>query len=201
MTTRGLWFLASLLLASSAVVPAATGLSQPGAGPEADRAPLFVAPFFVSARFTQEVLRLLEEQRIEQERETMVYRDFKRGLMWATRDNGRDVDWKRAHQYCEVLELAGYDVWRLPAIEELESLHQKMSAALFKTPAKIRLTACCPWSSTKRDEKSAWNFSFRFRKAFSGTLSYSYDLRALCVRPMTVEELAVDKKTKKAAKR
>ncbi len=171
------------------------------ASPEDDSPPLFVAPFFLSARFTREVQLQIERLRIEQERETMVYREFKRGLMWAARDNGQDIDWKRANRYCDELELAGYDDWRLPAIEELERLQQKMSQALFKTPAEVRLTACCPWSSTKRGDRSAWNFSFRFRKRFSGTLSYSYDLRALCVRRMAAEEMAVSKKGKKAAKR
>ncbi len=175
---------------------------SPAAAPSAgDSEAVFFAPFFLSSGFTREARRQMELLRIERERETMVYRDFKRGLMWPTRDNGRDLDWKRAGRYCDDLALAGYQDWRLPEIEQLEGLHQKMAQTLYKTPRQIQLTACCPWSSTRSGDNSAWNFSFRFRKRFSGTLTYSYELRALCVRPMAAEEMAVDKKTKKAVAR
>jgi hypothetical protein len=62
---------------------------------------------------------------------------------------------------------------------------------MFKTSKEVKLSACCQWSSTKHTATSAWNFSFRFRKPFSGILTYSLDLRALCVRG-PLDELPAD---------
>jgi hypothetical protein len=44
------------------------------------------------------------------------------GLMWAGRDNGKDVTWGQARNYCRALRLAGYADWRLATLDELESL-------------------------------------------------------------------------------
>ena len=49
--------------------------------------------------------------------------DKKTGLMWQKGDNnGETKKWKEALQYCEALELGGYDDWRLPNIRELRSI-------------------------------------------------------------------------------
>src|ERR1700722_9904223 len=44
------------------------------------------------------------------------------GLMWAKEDNGSDVSWQQASDYCTKLQLAGYNDWRLAAIEELQGI-------------------------------------------------------------------------------
>ena len=36
------------------------------------------------------------------------------GLMWAAKDNGKDITWGNAMKYCQALSLAGYSDWRLP---------------------------------------------------------------------------------------
>jgi Protein of unknown function (DUF1566) len=41
------------------------------------------------------------------------------GLVWAGRDNGKDVSWKGAVKYCRDLRLAGYSDWRLATRAEL----------------------------------------------------------------------------------
>jgi hypothetical protein len=48
--------------------------------------------------------------------------DSSTGLMWAGRDNGKDVTWGEARKYCRALRLAGYADWRLATLDELESL-------------------------------------------------------------------------------
>jgi|SRR5450432_3457987 len=35
------------------------------------------------------------------------------GLVWAGKDNGKDVNWKNAVKYCRDLRLAGYSNWSL----------------------------------------------------------------------------------------
>jgi len=47
------------------------------------------------------------------------------GLMWAGKDNGKDVNWRQAAKYCRNLRLAGYSDWRLPTIDELEGIYDE----------------------------------------------------------------------------
>jgi hypothetical protein len=152
---------------------------------------MFPIPF-ASAHFLRDIQRVLLEEKILNELMTQTLWDSKNGLMWPTLDNGADVDLVRAEAYCEELEFAGHQDWRLPSIEELETLHRVMANATYKMPNEIRLSACCPWSSTRRGERSAWNYNFRNRKRFSGTVTYSYDHRALCVRTPGLEETPYD---------
>src|SRR5580700_5614399 len=51
------------------------------------------------------------------------------GLMWAGRDNGRDVSWKKAMKYCRDLRLAGYSDWRLANMAELQSIYDSTANA------------------------------------------------------------------------
>ncbi len=44
-------------------------------------------------------------------------------LMWAGKDNGTDVSWKKAMKYCRDLRLAGYSDWRLANMAELQSTY------------------------------------------------------------------------------
>lgn len=142
---------------------------------------LFVAPF-TTRDFLEAVFVESERRRIYEEKTTGIFPDKKPRLVWAARDNGRDIDWRRAATYCDELELASFDDWRLPTLAELKTLLEPLARKQYSTPNEITLTACCPWSSTLKGETSAWNFNFRFRKSFAGSLTHTYDLRALCVR-------------------
>ena len=51
------------------------------------------------------------------------------GLMWESKDNGKDVTWKNAAKYCRDLRLGGYSDWRLATIDELQSLVVKITPA------------------------------------------------------------------------
>jgi Protein of unknown function (DUF1566) len=51
------------------------------------------------------------------------------GLMWAAKDNGKDVSWKNAIKYCRDLRLAGYSDWRLATLSELEEIYDKTANA------------------------------------------------------------------------
>lgn len=188
-----------MALTGLVVIPGrATDQSLPD---EPSQDPLFTAPF-ATVEFLDQITAAEQARRILEEKLTKVFLDLKSGLMWSARDNGRDIDWRRAARYCKELELASYSDWRLPTLDELEGLYRPMSTNQFKVPGEIRLTSCCPWSSTKKSESSAWNFNFQYRKPFSGALSYTYDLRALCVRtPAAGEEHPLPEKTKKSKKK
>ncbi len=48
--------------------------------------------------------------------------DLATGLMWQKGDSGTTMNWEGALSYCENLEHAGYDDWRLPNAKELQSI-------------------------------------------------------------------------------
>jgi hypothetical protein len=45
------------------------------------------------------------------------------GLMWARKDSGAWVTWQEAADFCRSLKLAGHSDWRLPVIDELQSIY------------------------------------------------------------------------------
>ncbi|MBL8205715.1 MAG: DUF1566 domain-containing protein [Blastocatellia bacterium] len=130
------------------------------------------------------------------------------GLMWAGQDNGRDVKWPLATNYCSDLRLGGYTDWRLGTIEELKGLYDEMAnvpglgtgkdgkgATSWHVKGNLFLTGR-QWSNSKESEKSVgeyvgsdtvWFLDFsdeHKRKNDSPWLyaSASRRMRALCVR-------------------
>ena len=77
------------------------------------------------------------------------------GLVWATGTNGENVPWEDANAYCDTLELAGRDDWRLPTLAELETLHDPAAAGRGQIRAPLELEDCCAWSSTSFAELPA----------------------------------------------
>jgi hypothetical protein len=132
--------------------------------------------------------------------------DSTTGLMWAAKDNGRDINWRNASKYCRDLRLAGYSDWRLASIEELEGIYDETANAIglgagrqgnkstaWHVKGNLFLTGT-QWSSTQKLDLSGnpsglvWYFDFwnktrsiqdgsRFSGRFAG-----HGRRALCVR-------------------
>jgi hypothetical protein len=46
-------------------------------------------------------------------------------LMWAGKDNGKDVSWRQAMKYCHALRLDRYSDWRLANLAELQGIYDK----------------------------------------------------------------------------
>jgi hypothetical protein len=123
------------------------------------------------------------------------------GLMWTARDNGKDVTWHKAMNYCRDLRLAGYSDWRLANIGELQAIFDKSANApglagpsdnrrafTWHVKGALFLTGD-QWSSTRRyDDRGhpasyAFRFDFNEGQQFDGDeLSFSTNKRALCVR-------------------
>lgn len=116
--------------------------------------------------------------------------DSKTGLMWASSDNGEDIDWYDAERYCKDFAAGGYTDWRLPDIKELATLYtegMKNKAGYFITDL-IKITDCCPWSSyTNMGGASA--FSYKTGKKPAVFLGETYQLRALPVRSTSKMEM------------
>lgn len=117
--------------------------------------------------------------------------DFQTRLSWQqdTADTNGDgkisskdtLNWKKANSYCGNLKMAGHDDWRLPAIEELNTLVDFSK----KIPAIIPLftsQSSYYWSSTSYiyKKEKAWCVSFYFGNSVWSYKSSSFFLR--CVR-------------------
>lgn len=122
------------------------------------------------------------------------------GLMWAGKDNGKDVNWHMAMNYCRDLRLTGYSDWRLPTIDELEGIYEKYTSDQgqagtddhrsvvfgFRVKGKLALTGFS-WSSTRGVDSRGRPSGTAYRAdplhgRFADDLGYKSNLRALCVR-------------------
>ena len=121
------------------------------------------------------------------------------GLMWAAKDNGKDVSWKHAVKYCRDLRLAGYSDWRLASVAELQPIYDKTANApglagkhddeptMWHVKGNLFLTGY-QWSSNDiLDDRGhpsgyAYYFDFNEGKPNETQKGYSTFTHALCVR-------------------
>ena len=79
--------------------------------------------------------------------------DTKTKLMWAAKDNERNVNWANAKKYCEDYRGGGYTDWRMPTQQELVGLYDgakpnKADCGFDVHLTKlIRLTCIFVWTS------------------------------------------------------
>ena len=115
--------------------------------------------------------------------------DTKTNLMWASKDNGADVNWNDAKRYCDDYRGGSYEDWRMPTQDELTGLYDKgksqqneanPSYPLHLTDL-INLTACCPWAS-EINSSVALIFRFNDGSRWGNRPSSDGNLRALPVR-------------------
>ena len=122
-------------------------------------------------------------------------------LMWAGKDNSKDISWKKAMKYCSDLRLAGYSDWRLASLGELEGIYDRNANApglmgpsgkgtlsTWHVKGNLFLTGN-QWSSSQRlDDRGhpsgyASRFDFNEGRVFDGDqVSFYTNKRALCVR-------------------
>ena len=84
-------------------------------------------------------------------------KDTSTGLMWAAKDNGKEIDWYDAKRYCDNYRRGGYSDWRMPTFNELAGLYDesKINRHGYHVTKLINITRCCPWASDTRDPKAA----------------------------------------------
>jgi hypothetical protein len=114
------------------------------------------------------------------------------GLTWTKQNNGSDVNWNQANDYCSNLRLGGFSDWRLPTIDELQDIYDpgidipgqaalNGSEVIWHVKGNLKV-AGGHWSSTQKKAEEAWQFDF----VNGNRISYHlYDVsgdRALCVR-------------------
>jgi hypothetical protein len=104
------------------------------------------------------------------------------GLMWATMENGEDVNWREANRYSQSLRLGGYSDWRLPTIDELEGIYEpdgKVGSRNTKGGIKVDGSQ---WSRTGKMFLWAWVFNFTRGERRAVIRTDELDNRVLCVR-------------------
>ncbi len=114
-------------------------------------------------------------------------------LEWMRSTNGVDLRWPDAEDYCRQLELGGHRDWRLPTMDELESLRDPNRPTGIRAPLEI--TTCCLWSGTTLEHRPSpdsdeiggsidmyrWGYMFDQGVAYYAVHIYD-DGQALCVR-------------------
>lgn len=115
-------------------------------------------------------------------------------LMWAAKDNGKDIKWQDAKIYCDNYKGGGYTDWRLPKLDELEELYDEHK----NQPAKCTngnsihfatvliditcLYLCASETNASTNEAAFFDFGFGIRSAF--TNHWSQSSRVLPVRSL-----------------
>jgi hypothetical protein len=155
--------------------------------------PLFTVAMIASAQSSTQDRGLAQETQVRGH-----WTDPSTGLTWAGKDNGKDVDWHKAMNYCRDLRLAGYSDWRLPTIDELEGIYERYTSDSgqadshgsfvfgFRVKGKLALTGFS-WSSTRGADSRGRPSGTAYRAdplhgRFADDLGYKSNLRALCVR-------------------
>ncbi len=133
-----------------------------------------------------------------------IWIDPSTGLKWTERDNGQNVNWNDATNFCANLNSRGYggysSGWSLPSVDELANLYDRTATRtyVYRGPPHggfsdgssytthiehIDLGSCCAWSRTRDGVANA--FYYRFHREEPESTSYPIDgsgvIRALCV--------------------
>ena len=97
--------------------------------------------------------------------------DTDTGLMWQQTDAGT-MRWEEALTYCETLELAGHNDWRLPNINELQSIvdYSAFDPCIDMIIFPAGVTSDSYWSSTTNAIDTTWAWAADF--SYGYTLSY-----------------------------
>ncbi len=107
--------------------------------------------------------------------------DTKTKLMWAATDNGTGINWQNAKKYCENYHAGGYADWRMPTLDELETLFDIKINGIngCNLTRLINLTNCYPWAS---DSRGAYFLYYGGGRAESKRFFFFNSFRALPVR-------------------
>ncbi|MGO9492910.1 MAG: trypsin-like peptidase domain-containing protein [Terracidiphilus sp.] len=106
------------------------------------------------------------------------------GLVWSRKDNGIDVTWQQASDYCKGAGFAAHTDWRLPTVEELQSIYVAWDGEpdSWHTKGYLQFSGL-EWSgSPGKDVGEASFFNLYVGLRGSAPIGRSAAYRALCVR-------------------
>lgn len=122
--------------------------------------------------------------------------DLENGIMWMADDSGEGMEWETALAYCEDMEYAGYDDWKLPNVKELQALvdysgvYPAIDQSLFNITDETSYfwTSSSAYFSKRTDEQYkrywAWYVAFGYATGPDGEDSHGagavrYDTKAV----------------------
>jgi hypothetical protein len=120
---------------------------------------LFVSIVFGSFAFGQHATVIATEGRfIAYDNGTVL--DTKTGLMWAARDDGKGIDEQDAVGYFENFRGGGYADWRMPTVDELETIYDPdlQNRQGFHVTRLIDITGEWVWCSEGPEFITTFNF-------------------------------------------
>ena len=84
--------------------------------------------------------------------------DTQTNLLWAARDNGKDINWTDAKFYCENYNGGGHKDWRMPTKDELQGLYDRMIFGNnhYHITKLITLTGAFLWASDVKYSRVAY---------------------------------------------
>lgn len=82
-----------------------------------------------------------------------IIRDLKSGIIWQTYIT-KNLEWSDSMVFCEHSDFAGFSDWRLPNINELDSLVSYKGDTLSEFPVKTTILGPYFWSSTTNEKIS-----------------------------------------------
>jgi hypothetical protein len=110
------------------------------------------------------------------------WQDSDTGLIWTVKDNGEDVNWNQARNYCSRMDLDGFSDWRMPTIDELKSIFDKSQSKTYKAKGPIELEMPTIWSSSQNQVGDVWSYNFSYGgRSLSPTGGCGSAGRTLCV--------------------
>jgi len=121
-----------------------------------------------------------------------VVRDTKTGLEWFVGPDKDTEFWNDAKIWVDNLKVDGGG-WRMPTMDELESLYQMRKGSRNMTPL-LKTTGWFVWSGETESSSSAWPFNFRYGNRDWYDRYGSYDARAFAVRSRSYAEIQRPKK-------
>ncbi len=114
------------------------------------------------------------------------WRDPRTKLIWAAADSGSGLTWSQANTYCRALTSGGFHDWRLPDIEEAQTLFGGFTLTAdergFRLVAPLKLSGWS-WSRNQgREPAENWTLDLGDGARASVAAGDAGLNRALCVR-------------------
>jgi Protein of unknown function (DUF1566) len=117
-------------------------------------------------------LRTLQQREsalIQDQRAAGEWIDPQTHLMWTLNDNGHDINWKGAVEYCKALRTGGFSDWRLASIEELKGIYDPGSSSN-TTPTRQVIELRVPGANRNIPIGTFWPYHIRGGITLTNTL-------------------------------
>jgi len=88
-----------------------------------------------------------------------VWKDDATGLTWADKDNGMQITPNEGKAYCDSKKTGGLD-WRLPTIDEVETVYDSKAKKQNKTKGTVELSEACVLTSSTNRGGDTFTFCF-----------------------------------------